>query len=73
MAFEKLFVKTTIFIAISVSLFISTRTQECCEEYCYDSDTEFPRSQYLNLGQRNSYDFFKGSDPQIYNMAGKEL
>lgn len=73
MAFENIFVKITIFIAITGSLFTPMQTQECCEEYCYESDPEFPRAQYRNLGQRNSYDLIKGYDYQIYDMPGKEL
>lgn len=74
MDFEKLLKveKTLIIFVIVGCLVVPLQTQECCEEYCYDLDTTSPfRPQYRNLGQRNSYDFLKGSDYQIYNMPGE--
>lgn len=64
-------VKPLIFIVVLECLIVKTQTQECCEDYCYDLDKTLPfRPQYRHLGQRNSYDFLKGSDYQIYNMPG---
>lgn len=74
MDFEKLLrVKKTLLIFVIVGcLVVPLQTQACCEEYCYDLDTTSPfRPQYRNLGQRNSYDFIKGSDYQIYDMPGE--
>lgn len=52
-------------------MLLTALAEECCEDYCYDQDRTTPfRPQYRNLGQRNSYDFIKGSDYQIYNIAG---
>lgn len=70
---EKLRVIKRIIIFVVVFEYVVTKlqAQECCEDYCYDLDTTLPfRPQYRNLGQRNSYDFIKGSDYQIYNMPG---
>lgn len=64
--------KTVILIAFLECLVVPLYAQECCEDYCYTADTSLPfRPQYRNLGQRNSYDFIKGSDYQIYNMPGE--
>lgn len=71
---EKLLAQKTIIIFVVFGyLVVPLQAQECCEDYCYDLDTSLPfRPQYRNLGQRNSYDFIKGSDYQIYNMPGEQ-
>ncbi|KAJ6638015.1 Multiple inositol polyphosphate phosphatase 1 [Pseudolycoriella hygida] len=68
MVFEKLQVK---FIIVFLLCLVPIKAEGCCEDYCYECDTTTPfRSQYRNLGQRNSYDFIKGFNYQIYDMPG---
>lgn len=69
---ELIFKSSLIIIIIVLEcLVLPTPAQDCCEEYCYDQDISMPfRPQYKNLGQRNSYDFIKGTDYQIYNLPG---
>lgn len=69
-----LYFKTSLIFVISLGcITLPIQAQECCEDYCYVQDGTLPfREQYRNLGQRNSYDFIKGTDYQIYNIAGEK-
>lgn len=61
-----------ILIAVFGCMILTIQADECCEDYCYEQDTTTPfRPQYRNLGQRNSYDFIKGTDYRIYNIEGE--
>ncbi|XP_037028018.1 multiple inositol polyphosphate phosphatase 1-like [Bradysia coprophila] len=67
------FKPSLIIIVVIGCLVLTPLAQECCEDYCYEQDSTTPfRPQYRNLGQRNSYDFIKGSNYQIFNIEGCE-
>lgn len=40
----------------------SVVSQQCCEDYCYDTDTEKPQSAHF--GTKTAYQIIKGSDSQ---------
>lgn len=48
------------------------RTAECCEEYCYDLDSD--RTQSLHFGTKTGYQVIKGQDTnRHYLVPSKRL
>lgn len=67
--------KFLIFLSLIITVFgISIKpkqSEECCEEYCYDTDNV--REQYDHFAGKRPYNFVKGTDPEIYRVSGELL